>query len=146
MGSRDAYSEWILDGRDPVWREAWEEHLSQADREEVDRSLLEGRAPEESRLAPFVIGAARKKLRGGRWMALSGLLTLTVGSLMLYFNCLNFGRAGHNTVLCLIWIAIVGTLLTVVPLGWRKGVARAKAAESASLALLPDKVGSPGDP
>ena len=142
MGSEDAYSEWILEGRDPVWREAWEERLTQSERDEIDRAIAEGRGPLETRLAPFVVGAARRKKRGGRWMALLGLHNLAVGSLFLYFNCRNFGGAEHQTVFCLLWIVIVGTLLTLVPLGWQRGAARAKAAESASLAIFQQGPGS----
>jgi hypothetical protein len=57
----------VLEGRDPAWREWWEERLDQASRTRVENAVKYGKPLKEPSLQPFVYGLIARKKRRLRW-------------------------------------------------------------------------------
>src|SRR6266511_4959646 len=57
----------VLIGRDPAWKEAWEEHLTDEERREVRRAVTRGRTLDNAELAPYLMGLLAREQRNLRW-------------------------------------------------------------------------------
>ena len=59
----------VLEGRNPWWREAWE-NLPASDQDAVKQAWRYGRRVSNDRLLPFIYGLMARERRLSRWMCL----------------------------------------------------------------------------
>ena len=80
----------VFEGRDPAWREWWEERLDQRSRTRVEDAVKTGRRPDDPDLEPFVYGLISRKRRRLRWRVLQLLILLPLSAWWAYFNPIPF--------------------------------------------------------
>lgn len=109
----------VFEGRDPAWREWWEERLDHDDRVRVENAVKDGTRVSDPRLEPFVYGLIARSRRG-LWakVALNVVLVGTTGI-----------QAALNPRWHGFWVAMFLIALTAVP--WKiwmdaRRLARAK--------------------
>jgi hypothetical protein len=95
----------VIEGRDPAWREWWEEHLDDTDRTRVESAVKDATRVSDPRLEPFVYGLiARSRRRLWLNVVLNVALVVTTGV-----------QASLNPRWHGFWVAMLLTALTAVP-------------------------------
>jgi hypothetical protein len=106
----------VLEGRNPWWKEAWEEALTPAERREVRRAIWQGRRVEDPRLLPFVYGSLAQTRRAFRsWVVLALPLSAAMIGLWFYLACFD-GSVSYCTfwsVLAVVWVIVVPIALLI---------------------------------
>jgi hypothetical protein len=70
----------VFVGRDPQWREAWEERLDAEGRRRVRAAVTDGSRLDDAVLEPYVYGLIARRRRQLRWRVLQGVFTLAIVS------------------------------------------------------------------
>ena len=68
----------VFAGRDPQWREAWEERLDAEGRRRVTGALKDGSRLDDPVLEPYLYGLIARRRRQLRWRVLQGVFTLAI--------------------------------------------------------------------
>lgn len=106
----------VLEGRNPWWKEAWEEQLTDTQRREVRRAIWRGRRVDDPRLLPFVYGSLAQARRALRWQVLLFLPPYAVLlGVWLYLACFD-GSVSYCTfwsVLAVVWVLAVPIALVI---------------------------------
>jgi hypothetical protein len=116
----------VLQGRNPWWREAWEE-LDPRDRKAVNEAISRGKRVPDERLLPFVYGLLAISRRRLRWVWLQVLNIELLASIWIYFTCLRPSSVGGFCWLVAIAVLGLAALPTRLALG-RRRLGRAEAA------------------
>lgn len=120
----------IASGRDPAWREAWEERLDEPSRAMLLDALKNGAAVRDPNLAPYVAGLIARKRRALRSStALSVVVTL--GTLFWVYAT----AVRRPSPLAVFWVAMFLLCITLLPLRlWsaRRALAKCELAQAAS--------------
>lgn len=103
---------WVVEGRDPDWRIAWEEYLSAEARRRVETAVRAGRGIEDDDLRMYALGLARRSRRRERWMILLVPFHLALTGVWAYFACVLHAL---GSLPCWFWISTAVLWLTVVP-------------------------------
>lgn len=103
-----------MEGRNPWWREAWEE-LPAADREAVKRAWKQGTRVPDDRLLPFIYGLIAIERRRRRWAWLGWLSLGLLAGLWTYLTCVRVPSAfcWVYTAIDIVWIAALPTRLVL---------------------------------
>ena len=94
----------VLAGRDPAWREAWEDRLTHKQRREIRRAVIRGRRLGDEELMPYLVGLLARERRRLRWKALP---LLGIASLWLLAGALAKSSGVR-------WFVVVAGVLFVV--------------------------------
>lgn len=82
----------VFVGRNPAWKEAWEEDLTDDQRRQVRRAVVRGRRLDDPKLAPYLSGLLAQALRSLRW---SAVLLIAMFSMWLTVGIVSKSSFGH---------------------------------------------------
>jgi hypothetical protein len=95
----------VFVGRNPAWKEAWEEILSQGQRRQVRRAVMRGRSLDDSELAPFVMGLLAREKRSLRWKP---VVLIAMSILWLFAGVVSRSSFNRWFYLCLATVVAIG--------------------------------------
>lgn len=119
----------VLEGRNPWWREAWE-NLTPSQRTAVADAMNLGRRVPSDDLLPFVYGLMAIEGRRLRWVWPYAVLLLAINTVWIYFTCFRHPAPGWQ---CGMFVATGLLALIAAPLRIAWGRRRLRNAEQANL-------------
>jgi hypothetical protein len=119
----------VFTGRNPWWREAWED-LPPSDSKAVKDAMRRGTRVPEDRLLPFVYGLIAIERRTLRWVWLQVVLVEAMAGFWVYVHCF---RPSGSTGFCWFFVLIMVLGVAALPLRLALGGRRLRRAESANL-------------
>jgi hypothetical protein len=60
----------VLAGRNPAWREVWDDQLTDSERRDLRRAVMRGGHLDDEELMPFLVGLLARERRSLRWKPL----------------------------------------------------------------------------
>jgi hypothetical protein len=117
----------VFAGRDPAWREAWEEDLDVAQRQQVVNALRAGVRVQDEQLEPFVYGLVARRRRQNRWRLVQIVVALWISGLWIYVT-----TVVHPSAAKWFWITSFVIALVALPVlvrGESKRLDKAEAAQ-----------------
>lgn len=102
----------VLNGRNPWWREAWEE-LSPEERESIKRAFRSGERVPDGGL-PFAYGLLAIERRRLRWMPLQLLWVEALVGVWIYFHCVRARSFWCWMFIAIAVLGVAGTIYTFV--------------------------------
>lgn len=118
----------VASGRDPAWREAWEERLDDTSRRLVRDAVKNGTAVQDPDLVPFVTGLVARKRRSLR--SSTGLWAASTLATVFWVYATTLRRP--STLFAVFWLAMLIVCVTVIPLrlrSARRTLARCQSAQ-----------------
>src|ERR671919_1390079 len=103
----------VLLGRSPVWRQLWDERLTEEHRREISRAARRGEDLQDPFHAALAAGWAHRRKRAIQLNLTLFPLTLALIAAQIWGNCL--GERG-GAVFCAVFIAIAVLAMGVVPI------------------------------
>ena len=117
----------VFAGRDPAWREAWEDDLDVDQRQQVVNALRTGARVQDERLGPFVYGLIARRRRQNRWRLVQIVVALWISGFWTYVT-----TVVHPSAAKWFWIAsfvVAFVALPVLVRGESKRLDKAEAAQ-----------------
>ena len=100
----------VFAGRDPAWREAWEELLDTESRKRVEDVIKNGDRLGDPALEPFVYGLIARRRRRHRWRIVQAALMFVIAGVWVVAT-----TVVRPSPLGWFWIALLVVVVTVVP-------------------------------
>jgi hypothetical protein len=116
----------VLAGRDPAWREAWEDDLDVDQRQRVVHALRTGVRMQDEQLEPFVYGLIARRRRQNRWRLIQIVVALWISGFWTYVT-----TVVHPSAAKWFWIASFMVALVAMPVLVRAEAKRLDRAEAA---------------
>ena len=119
----------VFAGRDPAWREAWEDGLDLPDREQIVKAVRVGARVADPELEPFVYGLIARRRRQNRWRLVQALVALSISGSWAYMT-----TVVRPSAIKWFWIVSFAIALVAIPVLIRAEARRLDKAESAQQA------------
>ena len=119
----------VFAGRDPAWREAWEDGLDLPDREQIVKAVRVAARVVDPELEPFVYGLIARRRRQNRWRLVQALVALSISGSWAYMT-----TVVRPSAIKWFWIVSFAIALVAIPVLIRAEARRLDKAESAQQA------------
>jgi hypothetical protein len=100
----------VFAGRDPAWREAWEELLDPESRKRVEDAIKGGDRLDDPALEPFVYGLIAWRRKRLRWRIVQAVILFVIAGVWVIETTVI-----RPSPLSWFWIAVLVIIVTVIP-------------------------------